>query len=434
MLDWKKNSNGRSALLIEGARRVGKSTVIKKFAEDNYASYIMIDFSQRDDWKEIFNTYNYGIDSFFAEIQLRFKVNLHERNSVIIFDEVQRFPRAREIIKFLVADGRYDYIESGSLISLKENTKNIRIPSEEHTVKMYPMDFEEYLWACGNTVTVPLLKERFDSHRPVGTAHDELMRKFREYMIVGGMPQAVDAFLLNNNFGEADRVKKDILALYENDIIKIKSVKTSTLALSIFRKIPSILSGANKKFMPKKAGSAKRTTDYEPSLTWLSLAMLVNRCFRITDADIMLSLTEEIDRFKCYLLDTGLLMTLAAGNSGEEMDRLYREILDGELSINEGMFFENVVAQELISHGHDLHFAELSKSDGSTYEVDFVIRNGPRIEPIEVKSGSSARHRSLDVFRERYADRISSSWIVHTCDLREEGGITYIPAYMCGFL
>lgn len=253
-------------------------------------------------------------------------------------------------------------------------------------------------------------------------------------MIVGGMPQTIPAFIQNNNLGDADEVKKQIIDLYKNDILKIDSKKTSALALSIFEKIPSILSSPSKKFMPKKAGPAKRSSDYEASLEWLSLAMIVNRCFRVTDPDIMLSLTDSIERFKCYLSDTGLLFTLAAGEEGRSTKELYESILDERLTLNRGMFFENAVAQELIAHGHSLHFAELSKPDGSTYEVDFVIRNGDKIEPIEVKSGYSSRHRSLDVFNERYGERISSSWVVHADDLRTENGITYIPVYMCGFL
>ena len=429
LLEWKK-SEGATALLIEGARRVGKTTVVSEFAKNEYRSFILIDFSDcDDDIKELFKTYSKGADRFFARLQELTGTILYRRESLIVFDEVQLFPLARQLIKHLVKDGRYDYVETGSLISIKKNIKDILIPSEEDSVGMHPMDFEEFLWAQGNQSTVDLLREDFKNLEPLGLqTHRHLMDLYITYMIVGGMPQAVEAYLEEGSFEAAERAKVKILELYYKDTMKIN-------ARRVLKTIPAQLAKHDRSFSPSIVRKKSKTRDYLEAVDWLTESKMVNRCIRVSDPGPAMALTEDEISFKLYLADTGLLITASFMENVANRNQLYRDLLNGKINVNRGMFFENMIAQELVMTGHSLTYAKFEHEESSQLqEVDFVIADGNKVIPLESKSGYSSLHKSLDRFMDKFADRMGKAYVIHSKDLRVDGNVIYLPIYMTMFL
>ena len=439
LVEWKNNSNGRSALLIEGARRIGKSTLVEEFAKKNYKSYIIIDFSNTTNKiKDYFNNLLNDLDTFFMSLSFETGIPLYQRDSIIIFDEVQKFPRAREAIKHLVKDGRYDYIETGSLISIKENVKNILIPSEERKLVMYPMDFEEFAEALGESLIISYIKECFNNKKPlIDSIHKKAMFLFNEYLLVGGMPQAVSAFLeQKKQFYECDAQKRDILTLYRDDILKIDSIYQAKV-LSIFDQIPSFLSSHEKRVKISSIGEKGNEISYEDTFFWLADSMICNECFSCSDPNIGLSLTESRKFIKCYMGDTGLLLAHAFNENVSNDLKIYSALLHGNLSINKGMFFENAVAQMLTANGHKLYFYNhfSKEKHRNDIEIDFIISSGNRISnkiiPLEVKSSKNYKTISLNKFTDKYHSRIDTSYIIHPKNLSiRDDGIICIPVYM----
>lgn len=438
LLDWKNTAKGEKALLIEGARRVGKSTVVEEFGRKEYKSYLMIDFNDASETViEAFQNYLGDLDTFFMVLSTEYRVTLHERESLIIFDEIQRFPKARQSIKKLVRDGRFDYIETGSLISVKENVKDITIPSEERKLKMYPMDFEEFCLAAGEEKMVSYIRDCFQKEVPLSeTLHRKAMLLFRQYMIVGGMPKVVAAFFENGrSFEKADEEKRDILALYRDDIRKIE-MKYRTRVSAIFDQIPGFLSKHEKRVILSAVEKGSTFESYHDTFFWLSDSMIANECFGCNDPNIGLSLNEDRTYVKCYMGDTGLLISHTFDENEIIEEDLYRNLLLKKLSVNEGMFFENAVAQELTVKGHKLFFytrynEEKHRND---IEIDFLISNKSKtkykVSPIEVKSKDRYSTKSLERFCEKYAERIGSAYIVHPKNYRKKGETVYLPPYM----
>ena len=429
MLEWKA-SNGRYALMLEGARRTGKTTIATEFAKNEYRSHIVINFSvPNEEIQNLFRDYGKGADRFFLRLQDITNVHLYPRESVIVFDEVQTFPLARQLIKQLVEDGRYDYIETGSLISIKKNVENIIIPSEELPMELHPMDFEEFLWALGNDTTVPLIRECFHNREPLGfETHRRIMDLYTTYMIVGGMPQAVASFLEDNNFESVEQSKRAILNLYRNDAVKVNARRMLTM-------IPAFLSRHEKTFSPGMVRKGSATRDYLDAVEWLGESRMVNVCFRSSDPGPAVDLTLDESSFKMYLLDTGLMITQAFMTNVADRRKLYDDLLKGRLNVNLGMVFENMVAQELTMTGHNLVFAKFDHKDSDNLqEVDFLIPEGRGMIPVECKSGDSSRHISLDRFLDKYGRSVKHAYVVHGKDLRVDGDITYIPIYMTMFI
>lgn len=437
-LAWKKESDGKKALLVEGARRIGKSTVVEEFAKQEYKSYILIDFAKAsDDVKSYFHLHLNDLDTFYMLLSVQYGKELYPRESIIIFDEVQLFPKAREAIKYLVADGRYDFIETGSLISIKENVKDIVIPSEERHVKMYPMDFEEFCWALNEKPLIPYIRTCFEKREPLERSiHDKAMLLFKQYLLVGGMPKAVDEFLeRQKNFGAADVEKRDILELYRGDIMKIKAQYRAKV-LAIFDQIPGLLSRHEKRVVFNRIVEGSLAEQYEETFFWLSDSMVCNECRRINDPNVGLSLNESDTYIKCYLGDTGLLVSHAFDENELLEDEVYKQILAGKLGLNEGMLYENMIAQMLTANGHRLFFythynEEKRRND---IEIDFIISNNSKTKykmyPIEVKSGTNYSVESLLRFRERYKNRIGECYIIHPRNLTVKSDILCIPPYM----
>ena len=442
LLDWKLNNKGKTALLIDGARRVGKSYIVEEFAKENYKSYIFIDFNKApDEIKNLFNYYLDDLDTLFMYLTNYYNVDLYERESLIIFDEVQLYPRARSAIKYLVEDGRYDYIETGSLMSIKENVKDILIPSEERHIDMHPMDFEEFLWALGNDNIMNLIKKCYEEKKPLGQAmHRKVMDYFRQYMIVGGMPQAVQEYVNTKNFNKVDEVKRDILNLYREDIGK--HAKGYNLKVeAIFDEIPSQLQKHEKKFKLSSINKEARYREYEDAIFWLKDAMIINPCFNTTEPSIGLKLNADNTTLKCYMADTGLLISHSFDEKGIVTEEIYKKILFDKLEFNEGMIIENMVAQILTSSGHKLYFySNPSRDDNSSrMEIDFLIAkskisNRHNISPIEVKSSKNYTLTSLKKFMAKYKEQLYIPYVIHTGDFKEENGITYLPIYMACFL
>lgn len=438
LLKWKKESNGKTALLIDGARRVGKSYIVEEFAKQHYKSYILIDFNQvGSEITDLFDMNLRDLDSFFMYLSAAFNVKLYKRESLIIFDEVQLYPRARAAIKYLVADGRYDYIETGSLMSIKKNVKNIVIPSEERHVKMYPMDFEEFLWAKGENLIIPIIRNCFEEKKPLGQAlHRKIMTLFREYVIIGGMPQVVKEYIESGDFETADLVKRDILTLYREDIQKYASGYEKKVE-SIFDEIPAQLSKHEKKFTLSSLGKGSRFRDYENSFLWLQDSMIANVCFNSTEPNIGLKLNRDNSSYKVYMGDTGLLISHAFDENGIVSEEIYKKLLFGKLEVNEGMIFENIVSQMLVANGHNLYFySNSSRTDkDSRMEIDFLvakskITNRHNISPIEVKSGKNYTLSSLNKFRKKYSEQTNEAFVLHTADLYIKDEITFLPVYM----
>ena len=439
LLEWKETSNGKSAVLIEGARRVGKSTIAEEFARKEYDDYVLLDFAlESKDMRRNFEENIGDLDTFFRNLFIIKGKDLPRRRAVIIFDEVQLFPLARQAIKYLVADGRYDYIETGSLISIKKNVQNILIPSEEEKLKMYPMDFEEFLWAKGNTAVMPAIKAAFESRKPLGNAaHRKIMQIFREYIAVGGMPQAVSAYVNGESYASIDRVKQGILSLYEDDLRKYDDEEREKASL-VFKTIPKQLSDHEMHFTFSEINTNARYVNYVESVEFVAESMMGNRCANVTMPDVLLELYSDKRNFKLYMGDTGLLVSQLI-REGEETEDIYRALIYDKLSSNLGMIFENIVAQMLKAGGRELFFHEYKYVPEGTetekkYEIDFIIVKNKKICPIEVKSSGYTSHKSFDYFIEKYPIKVQERYIIYTKDLKFTDGITYIPAYMTGLL
>lgn len=442
LLDWKERRAGKTALLIDGARRVGKSYIVEAFAKKEYRSYILIDFfTASQDVKDLFENYLHDLDTFFLFLSNYYQVKLYPRETLIIFDEVQEFPRARGAIKYLVADGRYDYIETGSLMSIKKNVQDALIPSEEHHVNLYPMDFEEFLWALGDDMLMPFIKERFEKKQPLGPAlHRKAMDLFRQYLIVGGMPQAVKEFVESRDFDEVDRVKRDILTLYRADMMKHAQGYEIKVA-RVFDEIPAQLQKHERKFKLADLEKNARMRDYEDALFWLDDAMIVNTCYNSTAPNIGLKLNMDRLTLKCYMADTGLLISHAFDENGIVSEEIYKKILFDKLEVNMGMIVENVVAQMLVASGHKLYFySNPSREDkNARMEIDFLIAkdkisNRHNISPIEVKSSTRYTLTSLRKFVTKYKEQTHLPYVIHPNDFKEEDGIVYLPLYMTPML
>lgn len=441
LLDWKIKDQGSTAVLIEGARRIGKSYIAEEFARNEYESYILIDFSNAPtEIRELFSEYIHDLDELFERLQLFYHVKLIRRKSIVIFDEIQFCPKARAAIKHLVLDGRYDYIETGSLISIRRNVKDILIPSEEICMEMYPMDFEEFLWAAGNEDLMPFIKKQFEKQKPMGESlHRQAMDYFRKYMIVGGMPQAVKKYFETHDFDEVDRVKRRIIDLYRNDIRKYSDgieLKVS----SIFDEIPSQLQRHEKKFRLSALSENARLRQYSDAFFWLSDAKIINCCFNSTAPNIGLCLNQDRTTLKCYMGDTGLLISMAFDEYGEEIKSLYQKLVFGKLEVNEGMLMENVVAQMLKAAGHKLYFfSKYDENAENRMEIDFLISKSQHtsrhnIYPIEVKSGERYAYTSLRKCNIKYGQYLSTSYIIHSKDLKIDDKFHFIPIYMTPLL
>ena len=433
MQEWKKDSDGKTALLIEGARRIGKSTVVEEFAKNEYESYILIDFARASkETKELFEDVS-DLNFLFLQLQLQYRVDLQERKSVIIFDEVQLCPAARQAIKALVADHRYDYIETGSLISIKKNVKDILIPSEERKISMYPMDYEEFLWAIGDTATFPLLKKCFEMNQGLGDAiNRKQLRQFRLYMLVGGMPQAVSTYIETNNFRKVDEIKRDILNLYESDFAKIDP--TGRLAM-LFDAIPAQLNKNAARYQASSVLNGEKQDKILEYIAELKDSKTVLVAYNTNDPDAGMSNTRDLSRFKLFLSDTGLFVTLMFKDKDFTENEIYEKLLNDRLSVNLGYLYENIVAQCLAANGNELFYHTImNKNSKHNYEIDFILARKNKIIPIEVKSSGYKTHKSLDVFTEKYSRRILKRYLIYTKDMSKDQDIFCVPVYMVPFL
>lgn len=442
LLKWKQEDAGKTALLIDGARRVGKSYIVEEFARKEYKNYILVDFNRvNKEVTELFNNYLNDLDTFFLYLSSFYNVKLYERETLVIFDEVQLFPRARAAIKYLVADGRYDYIETGSLMSIKKNVRDIVIPSEERHMKMYPLDFEEFLWALSNETLMNLVKICFKEKKPLGQAlHRKAMDYFRQYLIVGGMPQAIKTYADTRDFDKVDRIKRDILELYRADIVKHAEGYEMKVE-QIFENIPAQLQKHDRKFRLSSLKKEARFREYEDAIFWLYDAMIVNNCYNSTAPDIGLRLNMDRLTLKCYMADTGLLISHAFDENGIVSEEIYKKLLFDRLEVNKGMIMENIVAQMLAASGHKLYFySNASRDDAaSRMEIDFLIAKSKissrhNISPIEVKSGKNYTLSSLKKFMEKYKEQLDIAYVLHTGDLKADQGIIYLPLYMTPLL
>ena len=467
LLKWKEESAGTTALLVNGARRVGKSHLVRKFAENEYRSHIIIDFAKIDEMTlNIFKEHSSDLDDFFQKLMVAKGRKLYPRESVVVFDEVQLYPPARQMIKYLVEDGRYDYIETGSLISIKANVRDIVVPSEEDDLEMFPLDFEEFLWAMGNETAIPYMEECFKELKPLGdAAHKKIMDLFRKYMLVGGMPQAVIKYVTTGSFEKTEAVKKRILSVYRKDITKYAGGYSQRVNF-IFDMIPSQLSKGEKKYLLASLNKNARYRDFDDAFMWLADGMIVNPCVNATDPTVGLMMSADFTSQKLYMGDTGLLVTESLADKDSTDEDIYKSLLLGKIGINEGMFAENVVAQCLRANGNQLYFYsrypkpkddEEGKDDrenemetgpkddeetmdptpvvwDTAVEIDFLIRRGHKICPVEVKSSEKIRHESLDRFVSRFKGRIGQPYILCTKDIKVKDGIVYMPLYMAALL
>ena len=441
LLQWKQEKNGKTALMIEGARRVGKSYIAQEFARNEYDSYILIDFSKAPARvKGWFDEYLEDIPTLLQNIQLHYKKQLTPRRSLIIFDEVQKCPRAREAIKALVEDGRFDYLETGSLISIKKNVENIVIPSEEDGIDMYPMDFEEFLWAMGNEVMMPYIRERFERQQPMGEFHREALHYFRQYLIVGGMPQAVAEYAASRDFKRVDAVKRQILRLYKNDIKKYAGTATARVS-AIYDAIPGQLQKKEKKFSLAALSDEARMREYDSAFFWLEDSKMVNISYNTTAPNIGLQLNEDRTTLKCYFCDTGLLISLAFSARGIVTNEIYQKLMFDKLEIDEGMLVENIVAQMLKASGNQLFFySNYDKEEAENrMQVDFLIQkevvtSRHNISPIEVKSSTGYTLTSIQKCIKKFGQYLSTPYVLHTKDVEKKDGLVYLPLYMTGVL
>lgn len=421
------------ALLIKGARRVGKSTLAETFAQNEYNSYIAIDFTNcKQEVKDLFNDIS-NLDYIFMRLQMIYAVDLQERKSAIIFDEIQNCPKARQAIKYLVKDGRYDYIETGSLLSIRQNVKDILIPSEEYSLCLYPLDYEEFNWALDNEVSTKLLRQFFDMGKGLGDSGNRSeMKNFRLYMLVGGMPQAVKTYIETNNMGKVDIMKRAIIELYEQDFIKIDP---SGNASKMFMAIPAQLSGNFSRYQIYSVTGGNRYERVKEAVYDMQDSMVVNLAFHANDPNVGFALHKDTDRFKMYLCDTGLFVTLAFWDKKFIDNIIYEKLLSDKLSADLGYVYENAVAQMLKAAGHELYYYTFPyETNNHLYEIDFLLSDGAKIAPIEVKSSGYKAHASLDRFCEKFSSRVNKRYLIYTKDFRKEGNIIYLPAYMTMFL
>jgi predicted AAA+ superfamily ATPase len=431
LLQWKQSWEGKTAVLIEGARRVGKSTIVEQFAKNEYESYILIDFNRASSHvKSLFDDLM-DLNFLFFQLQATYNVALKRRKSVIIFDEVQMCPKARQAIKYLVEDGRYDYIETGSLISIHQNTKEITIPSEEKRLSMYPMDYEEFRWAMGDTVSMDLLREMFARRMPLGAAHRQKMRELRLYMLVGGMPQAVNAYLDTNNLSSVDQVKRNIIELYQDDFLKLDP--TGRLG-RMFMQIPSQLSGNKNRYTPNQVIGNVAENKMEVMLKDLEDSKTVNLSFHASDPNVGLSLTADTSRYKIYCGDTGLFVTLAFWDKDYTENIIYRKLLGDKLEVNLGYVYENLVAQMFTASGNRLFYYTWKKDERHRYEIDFLLSKAAKLCPVEVKSSGYNAHKSLDAFCTKYSSRVGNRYLLYTKDLCKDGETLLVPMYMAPLL
>ena len=433
ILEWKENKSEKYALLIKGARRVGKSTIAEEFARKEFKSYILIDFAHTS--KAIIELFDdtYDLDFFFLQLQQLTGVRLYENESVIIFDEVQLFPKARQAIKYLVADGRYKYIETGSLLSIKRNTKDILIPSEEHKISMYPMDFEEFLWAIEDEITAETIKHLLQSKKTAGNVmHRNLMRIFRLYMLIGGMPQAIETYIDKNNLQLVDEAKREIVDLYEEDFVKIDG---SGLAGDIYDAIPANLSGNASRYILSSAREGIRSEQVRELIPDMLSSYTVNIAYHANNPSVGMALEKDAGRYKLFTSDVGLFVTLAFKDKKYTENLIYNKLLSDKLDANLGYVYENAVAQMLTASGNNLFYYTMeSDTSNHLYEIDFLLSRGDKICPLEVKSGNYRAHKSLDVFCDKFSSRVREKYVVHTKDYKWENGINYIPVYMIPFL
>ena len=430
---WKRTDEGRTAVLIQGARRVGKSTIAKEFAENEYETHILVDFAAcSTEIRDLFNDVS-DLNRIFMRLQLEYGVELKERKSVIIFDEVQLAPKARQAIKYLVKDGRYDYIETGSLISIRKNVKDILIPSEEVKLHMFPMDYEEFRWALGDTATIRLLQGCFHDKTSLGDATNrKLMRDFRLYMLVGGMPQAVAAYLETNNLEKVDSVKRSIITLYEDDFNKIDPTGNAS---KIFRQIPAQLTSNANRYLAWSATDGTRNSALAEILSEIRESMVVNMAYHANDPSAGMALHQDPNKYKMFAGDTGLFVTLAFWDSKFTDNTIYHKLLADKLSTDLGYVYENVVAQMLKASGHELYYYTFPTGSGKhNYEVDFLIADGDKVSPVEVKSSGYKAHTSLDTFCGKFSSRIRNKYLIYTKDMRKDGDVLYLPVYMTMFL
>ncbi|MDD6668252.1 MAG: AAA family ATPase [Candidatus Limisoma sp.] len=432
MLVWKSESAGESALLIEGPRRVGKSTIVRTFAQNEYRSHIIIDFAKAStEEKRLFNDIS-DLDYFFIRLKLLKGVTLYERESVIIFDEVQQYPIARQAIKYLVEDGRYDYIETGSLISIHKNVDNIVIPSEEEAISMYPMDYEEFRWALGDTETIPLLKEMLGKKKSLGDdVNRKLLRDYRLYMLVGGMPQAVSKYIETMDLMKVDKVKRSILRIYEQDFHKLDNTDR---AKAIFKAIPSELNMDSTRYRINTVLGKVRNDAVRGIVEMIEDSKTVNIAYHSNDPNVGMELTSDKSSYKMYLCDTGLFVTLAFWDKKYTDNVIYQKLLNDKLDANLGYVYENAVAQALVSSGNKLFYYTWLDDNKHTYEIDFLLSRGSKLWPLEVKSAGYSTHKSLDLFCKKFSSRINNRYLVYTKDLRKDCEVTMIPIYMVGLL
>ena len=431
LLEWKRVQNGKTAILVEGARRVGKSTLVEQFAKNEYESYILIDFNEAsNEVKSLFNDLM-NKDFIFLQLQSLYNVVLKERKSAIIFDEVQNCPLARQAIKYLVKDGRYDYIETGSLISIKKNTSQITLPSEEERVTLYPMDYEEFRWALGDEATMPLLRMFYEKSLPLDKAHRDKMRDFRLYMLVGGMPQAVNAYLETNNFSMVDRAKRGIIQIYLDDFQKLDPAgRLETL----FKEIPSQLSQTNNRFKPYAILGDVNEEKLLELMRNLEDSKTVLFSYHSNDPNVGMSLTKDISKFKIFCADTGLFVTLAFWDKDITENVIYQKLLNDKLSTNLGYVYENVVAQMLAASGNKLFYYTWAKDATHNYEIDFLLSRGAKLQPIEVKSSGYNSHASLDAFCEKFSHIVDKHYLIYTKDLKQDRQTLLVPVYLTSFL
>ena len=433
LLQWKRTDEGRTAVLIQGARRVGKSTIAKEFAENEYETHILVDFAACSvEIRELFNDVS-DLNRIFMRLQLEYSVELKERKSVIIFDEVQLAPKARQAIKYLVKDGRYDYMETGSLISIRKNVRDILIPSEEVKLHMFPMDYEEFRWALGDTATIRLLQGCFHGRTSMGDATNrKLMRDFRLYMLVGGMPQAVAAYLETNNLEKVDSVKRSIITLYEDDFNKIDPTGNAS---KMFRQIPAQLTNNANRYLAWSATDGTRNSVLAEIISEIKESMVVNMAYHANDPSAGMALHQDPNKYKMFTGDTGLFVTLAFWDRKLTDNTIYHKLLSDKLSTDLGYVYENVVAQMLKAAGHELYYYTFPTESGKhNYEVDFLIADGDKVSPVEVKSSGYKAHTSLDAFCMKFSSRIRNKYLVYTKDLRKDGDVLYLPVYMTMFL
>lgn len=432
-LEWKKNSDGKTALLVEGARRIGKSTIVEEFAKNEYESYILIDFTKAS--KEVLNLFDdiSDLNYIFLRLQLIYHKELHQRKSLIIFDEVQFCPKARQAVKHLVADHRYDYMETGSLISIRKNVKDILIPSEERQVQMYPMDFEEFKWALGDTVTIKLLRESFEKYQPLGDdLNRRMMRDFRLYMLVGGMPKAVSTYIETNNMRLVDEEKRDILRLYESDFMKIDSTGKATM---LFKSIPSQLEKNASRYQVSSVLENQRNSTVLELISEMESSKTVLVSYKSDDPNAGLTRTKDLENFKLFVCDTGLFTTMLFMDKDFTDNIIYEKLLSDKLSVNLGYLYENVVAQILKANGNFLfYYTFLDEKSRHNFEIDFLLARNNKVCPIEIKSSGYKTHASLDAFSEKYSSRILNKYLVYTKDLGKDKDVFSIPVYMTMFL